>query len=152
MQFLDKSRREQLLTEAAALPRLRTHELWHADHSDGVQRLILAAHPGTYFAPHCHAEQWEILTLLTGCLDLLLFATDGTVTQRHKLQAGDTVQMPAGTLHTMIIQEPVCLFEVKPGPFRPSCFVPWAPQENSAEVPEYQNWLQQASVGEKYGG
>jgi len=152
MEILDKTLREKLLTEAASLSRLRTHELWHADHSDGVQRLILAAHPGTYIAPHCHPEQWEILTLLTGSLALLTFASDGTVTARYLLQAGDAMQMPAGTLHTLLIQEPVCLFEVKPGPFRPSSFAPWAPQENSPEVPEYQNWLQQASVGEKYGG
>lgn len=152
MHLLDKSRREQLLTEAAALPRLRTHELWHADHSDGVQRLVLAAHPGTYFPPHSHPEQWEILTMLTGCLDLLLFASDGAVTQRLKLQAGDTVQMPAGTVHTMIIQQPVCLFEAKPGPFRPSSFASWAPQENSTEVNEFQEWLLHAEVGSRYPG
>lgn len=152
MHMLDQQQREKLLTEAAAQPRLRTHALWHTDHSDGVQRLILAAHPGTYIAPHCHPEQWEILTLLTGSMELLTFTADGTVTERYQLQAGDAMQMPAGTLHTLLILEPVCLFEVKLGPFRPSSFAPWAPQENSAEVPDFQLWLQQASVGEKYGG
>ena len=152
MHILDLERRLTLLTEAAALPRLRTHELWHADHSDGVQRLVLAAHPGSYIAPHSHSEQWEILTLLHGRITLLTFSDDGIVLGRYGLQAGDAMELPAGTLHTLIIQEPVCLFEAKPGPFRPSSFASWAPQENTPKVSEFQEWLVSAQIGNCYQG
>ena len=152
MPILDLERRLTLLTEAAALPRLRTHELWHADHSDGVQRLVLAAHPGSYIAPHSHPEQWEILTVLHGQVALLTFSDDGMVLERYGLQAGDAMELPAGTVHTLLIKEPLCLFEAKPGPFRPSCFAPWAPQENTPEVCEFQEWLVTAKVGSHYPG
>ena len=152
MPILDLERRLTLLTEAAALPRLRTHELWHTDHSDGVQRLVLAAHPGSYIAPHSHAEQWEVLTQLHGHIELLIFCDDGVLQRRQTLQTGDVIELPAGTYHTLLIKEPACLFEAKPGPFRPSCFAPWAPQENTPEVCEFQDWLVTADIGSRYPG
>ena len=147
MKQFDHALALQLLAEAAHAPRLRTHRLWHQDHQDTVQRLLLAAQPGSYVAAHQHSEQWECLLPLYGEVELLSFDKQGTLLTRRTLTPGDALEMPPATIHTLIFNQPCCLFEVKPGPFAPILFADWAPKEGDADVADFQAWLQRAQPG-----
>ena len=150
MKQCDHALSQQLLAEAANSPRLRSHQLWHQDHQDTVQRMLLAAQPGSYVAAHQHTQQWECLIPVYGEVEWLRFNEQGTLLERRRLTPGDVLEMPAATIHTLVFNQPCCLFEVKPGPFAPSQFAEWAPQEGQAGVAEIQAWLTLAKPGERY--
>lgn len=150
MKQFDHALAQQLLAEAAQAPRLRTHQLWHQDHQDQVQRLLLAAQPGSYVAAHQHDEQWECLIPLYGELEWLHLDEEGMLLTRRELRPGEVLEIPPATIHTLIFNEPCCLFELKPGPFAPSRFAEWSPKEGETAVPAFQAWLQRAKPGERY--
>lgn len=136
-----------LLALAQAKPRLRSHQLWHSDHQDRVQRLVVAAQPGTYFRPHVHLGQWELLQPLFGEGDLLTLDEQGVVMTRQTLTVGQVLELPAGLIHTLSVQQPFCFFEVKPGPFVEAQIPAWSPQEISPQATLARDWLQQATPG-----
>ena len=72
----------ELLTEAAESTRRRSHLLLHANHQDQVQRLLIALEADSYIQPHMHSEQWEMLILLRGQLDVLIFGPEAEIIQR----------------------------------------------------------------------
>jgi cupin fold WbuC family metalloprotein len=153
---LDPVGLQALCREAAEAPRRRTHQLWHLDHADGVQRLAMALQPGTYVRPHRHADppKWETLLLVRGRVALLTFADDGTVLECVELSHGDgsaVVETPAATWHSLVAVEPdSVLFEFKQGPFAPSGFAAWAPAEDSAGAADIVAWLRDARSGDRY--
>ena len=64
-------------------------------HTDGRFTLITDVAPaGWSLPPHRHANESETITIVSGAL---WFEVDG---ERSELHAGDTVHVPAGTLHT----------------------------------------------------
>jgi cupin fold WbuC family metalloprotein len=124
-----------LFREAEISPRKRAHLLLHRDHADQVQRLPIACCVGTYFRPHYHPEQWELMSLLQGNADVITFNADANVLRRCSMQHGPVAQIRQNVLHTIIITAPrTLLLEAKPGPFRPPQFPPWSPEENSQEA------------------
>jgi cupin fold WbuC family metalloprotein len=147
MKIIDNGVCQQLLAVALASPRRRTHQLWHSDHQDRVQRLVVAAQPGTYFRPHVHSGQWELLQPLFGEGDLLTLDAQGVVMTRQTLTVGQVLELPAGLIHTLSVQQPFCFFEVKPGPFAEAQIPAWAPQETSPQAALARDWLQQATPG-----
>jgi cupin fold WbuC family metalloprotein len=70
-QIIDHLKVAELVRQAEASERKRSHLLLHAGHDDQVQRLLIALQPGTYVRPHHHSEQWEMLILLSGRAHLL---------------------------------------------------------------------------------
>lgn len=147
MKIIDDGVCQQLLAVALASPRRRTHQLWHSDHQDRVQRLVVAAQPGTYFRPHVHSGQWELLQPLFGEGDLLTLDAQGVVMTRQTLTVGQVLELPAGLIHTLSVQQPFCFFEVKPGPFVEAQIPAWSPQETSTQAALARDWLQQATPG-----
>lgn len=147
MKIIDDGVCQQLLAVALASPRRRTHQLWHSDHQDRVQRLVVAAQPGTYFRPHVHSGQWELLQPLFGEGDLLTLDAQGVVMTRQTLTVGQVIELPAGLIHTLSVQQPFCFFEVKPGPFVEAQIPAWSPQETSTQAALARDWLQQATPG-----
>jgi cupin fold WbuC family metalloprotein len=141
-----------LLLESRASARRRAHLLLHAGHDDQVQRLLIALQPGTYVRPHQHSEQWEMLTLHRGRADILAFAEDGTVRERHVLQAASPViQIPMGTWHGAVALEPdTIVMEVKPGPYRANEFARWSLEENTAGITQFVQWLETAAPGGRW--
>jgi cupin fold WbuC family metalloprotein len=156
MKRLSQVELQSLCREAAQVPRRRTHQLWHLDHADGVQRLAMALQPGTYVRPHRHADppKWEALALLQGQVSLLTFDVDGAVLERLELShAGGcvVVETPAGTWHSLVVVEAdSVLFEFKQGPFAPSEFAAWAPAEDSPAAADVASWLRSARPGARY--
>jgi cupin fold WbuC family metalloprotein len=106
--------------------------LLHRAHADQVQRLLIACCVDTYVRPHYHPDQWELMSLIHGNADVITFENNGCIAQRDSMERTPVVQIAQNVLHTIIITAPrTLLLEVKPGPFRPPEFPPWAPEENS---------------------
>lgn len=158
MKRLDTESLRALCTQAADSPRQRTHALWHADHGDAVQRLVMAMQPGTYVRPHRHADpdKWETLLALRGRVVLMTFDDGGVVTGRIELAPGagsQVVELPAATWHTLVaLERDSVLFEFKPGPYAPQEFAAWAPAEGDAAAAATEVWLKSAAPGARFAG
>lgn len=142
-----------LTEEAAASPRLRSHLLMHDGHDDQVQRLLIAAQPGTYVRPHLHSQSWELLALLRGAGKLFLFTADGTLDSVTDMHTGEAalVQVAPGMPHGFAVTGPdTVLMEVKPGPYRPNEFLDWTPEEGTAEAVDFVRWSLAARAGDNW--
>jgi len=143
-----------LLAEAEASPRRRSHLLLHAGHDDQVQRLLIALQPGSYVRPHQHSQQWEMLVLHRGRLDVLAFTPDGALAARHRLdRSAPVIQIPLKTWHAGVALEAgTIVLEVKPGPYRPNEFADWAPEEGTPAATDLVSWLECAAPGTRWHG
>lgn len=150
MTQLDPRRLAELFAQADASPRRRSHLLLHDGHHDQVQRLVIALRPGTYVRAHRHSEQWEVLTLIQGRMDLLFFTEDGVLSERIPMGSGLTtlVQIPPGQVHcAVVIDDRTVILEVKPGPFRANEFEAWSPEEGSSDAAGFVDWALRAEPG-----
>lgn len=144
-----------LRAEAVASPRRRKNFNLHASPDDPIQRLCNAFEPGTYVRPHRHGtDVWELFLVLGGRAAVLIFDNAGCVTERTELQAsGETqaVELPPGVWHSLVALAPnTVLFEVKPGPYRPTGendFAAWAPKEGALGADAFVEWMAHAAVG-----
>jgi cupin fold WbuC family metalloprotein len=141
-----------LLEAATASRRKRSHLLLHADQQDQVQRLLIALEPESYVRPHVHGEQWEMIVLLRGRFDFLIFDPQAELLQRLAMSiASPVVQIPRGTWHSGVALAPETLvLEIKPGPYRPNEFAPWAPEEGEPASGAFVHWAAGARVGSKW--
>ena len=116
---VDADRLTAMCQEASASPRRRAHILLHADHRDQVQRLLIAVEPDSSVRAHRHSEQWEMLVLLQGQLDVLSLSDEGQVRQRVELTpASPVVHIPMGLPHCAVARASgTVVMEVKPGPY-----------------------------------
>ena len=153
MQPVTEAQIAALLADSRSSPRRRAHLLLHAGHHDQVQRLLITLQPGTYVRPHQHSQQWEMLTLNRGTLDMLAFDESGMLRERHRLTpAAPVIQIPPGTWHGGVVVEPdTVVMEVKPGPYRVNEFAEWAPEENAADAAALVRWLEEAETGAAWG-
>ena len=156
---LDNKLFDRLLSVAGSNPRKRVHYNIHQNHSEPVQRLLIALKSGTYIRPHCHfdVENWEMIIALQGMVVMLIFNLDGTVENRLELSpvASDIgVELKPGTWHMLFpANSEAVILEVKQGPFRPkqkSDFAVWSPEENSEEVEKFLAWAKYAVVGDEF--
>lgn len=161
MKRIDRDSLRDLSARAAGAPRRRANLNLHASHDESVQRLLNALEPGTYVRPHRHdgAGHWELLALLSGAVEVLVFDDHGRVTARFELEAGGAlpvVELPGDTWHTLAAPRPgTVLLEVKAGPYVPGTgtrFADWAPPEAEAGAARLEQWLRAARVGERYVG
>jgi len=145
--FLDVGVLDALSTEARSRPRRRANGNLHAM-EDPVHRLLNAVEPGTYIRPHrhLHPPKDETYLVVRGALGLVLFDASGAVaaTRRLSAAAGEAfgVDLPARVLHTVVaLEEGTVFFEVKAGPYAPSCgddVPPWAPAEGEPAATAYE--------------
>ena len=105
-----------LLQAATASTRKRSHLLLHADQQDQVQRLLIALEPESFVRPHVHGEQWEMIVLLRGRFDFLIFDPQAELVQRLAMSiASPVVQIPRGTWHSGVVLAPETLvLEISP--------------------------------------
>jgi cupin fold WbuC family metalloprotein len=152
--LIDDLQLDELTREAGLSSRKRSHRLLHAGVDDPVQRLLIGAQPGTYVRPHQHTEQWEMLTLLRGSLDVLIMDQNTRLLQRHNINGSSRlVVIPMSAWHSCVVRESdTVVLEVKPGPSRPNEFGPWAPEEGAASVPSFVDWLRDVKLGETWHG
>lgn len=154
--FIDSAAIDDLVARARVSPRRRLNLNLHTDLSDPIQRLLNAGEPGTYVRAHRHAaEHWEVFAVLRGQIDVLIFAGDGTVTQRLALrERGGLVEIPGGTWHGLTFMAPGSVaIEVKPGPYIAQSdkeFARWAPREEDPVAAQCEKWLASAGIGERW--
>lgn len=156
IKVIDRNMLETLRGKAGDSPRKRTNHNLHAGPDDPVQRLFIAAEPGSYFRPNRHVapDTWEIIVVLRGSYVLLVFDEAGIVRERFVLSAGGDVagvEIPPRTWHTLAVLEPGSIFfEVKQGPYHPVAekdFVAWAPPEGSPDAARFEAWFRSADIG-----
>lgn len=145
-ELVDAVRLDALCEAARMSPRGRAHLLLHSGHQDQVQRLLIAVEPSTYVRAHKHSEQWEMLVLLRGQVDILLLSDDAELRQRIALRAATPViQIPMQQCHCAVSLEPgSVVMEIKPGPYRPNEFMAWAPDEDSPAAGTFLAWARSA--------
>lgn len=151
--FADLSRK------ASQSARKRSHHNFHKRHGEPVQRLCIALDRGTYVRPHKHPEanKWELLLVLKGALEMLIFNHAGEVLTRLYLSSDGPdrgVEIPANTWHTVFpLEDGSVIIEVKEGPYTPLTpdrFAGWAPEEGSEEVAAFLDWARLARPGDRY--
>jgi cupin fold WbuC family metalloprotein len=143
-----------LTAQAQLNPRKRQYRNIHENFKEPCQRLFNAIEPGSYICPHRHATdpRAELLIALRGSMALMIFDTEGKVTEVVRFgtdKSGDRlalgVEIPANTWHTVIaLESGSILLEVKAGPFdpnQPKDLATWAPEEGSAAASDYLNQL-----------
>lgn len=152
--LVEAARLDDLAETARNSPRGRAHLLLHAGHQDVVQRLLIALEPRTYVRAHKHSEQWEMLILLRGQVDILLLNDDATLSQRlHVSAMAPVIQIPLMRCHSAVSMEPgSVLMEVKPGPFRANEFMDWAPEEGGLLAGAFLDWIRGAGTGAAWSG
>lgn len=146
IRFIDQALMNELSAEAAASPRLRKNRNFHPGDDYPAHRLLNAAEPDTYIAPHCHLDpaKDETLVLLRGRMGVVIFdATGKVVLSRLMVAGGDCqgVDIPHGTWHTFVSMESgTVIIEAKAGPYRSVSEgekASWAPAENDPAAVGY---------------
>lgn len=113
---------DDLLEQAANSERKRTTFDARTSSSDNSQRAINAMIPGTVVPIHRHCKTSETFSVLRGKLTSILFDDNGNETARFELgpSTGNLmVMIPAGTWHTVEVNEPCVIFEAKDGAYEP---------------------------------
>lgn len=150
-QHVGERQLEELLQDAAASARRRSHILLHPNHQDQVQRLLIGLEPDSYIRPHVHSEQWEMLVLLRGRLDVLIFGPQAELVQRLAMNvAAPVVQIPRGTFHGAVALSESVVMEVKPGPYRANEFAEWAPEEGNTAATAFVSWAAEGRLGSRW--
>ncbi|TDR82632.1 WbuC family cupin fold metalloprotein [Paludibacterium purpuratum] len=158
MKSLKRADLSALSAQAAAAPRLRAHQNFHAELADPIQRLAIAMEPGTYVRPHRHRHTFELLMPLSGTFDLIQFDDDGSVCRRVRLGGEGLAlcEQTAGSWHSVIALEPgSVIFEVKHGPYMPlgaDDIAAWSPAEGEPGVAAMMAFLARAQAGERFAG
>ena len=158
MKLLPHALLEELAARAAASPRRRAHYNIPAAPEDLVQRFIVMALQDSYFRPHRHAARAELALILEGDVELVTFDERGALTARSPVgghSASLAYETPPAAWHTVLVSSARAAFlEIKQGPYDPatsSQFAQWAPAEGDASVAAFQQWLQSAGVGDRWG-
>ena len=146
----------ELLSRAAASPRKRMNLNLHAELTDPIGRFLNAGITGTYVRPHRHRiGKWELVSVLQGKFDLVIFTSDGVVKNRVALssEGASVAEIPGGDWHSVVFHAPAAVvLEVKAGPYEPRLdkeFASWAPSEDDPAAALFVTWLETAAPGER---
>ncbi len=148
-----------LVAQAAVAPRKRMNLNLHETPTDPTNRFLNAAVAGSYVRPHRHpVGKWELLNVLQGSLDVVIFTSDGKVESRFALgtNSASLIEIYGGEWHTVLFHPPAAVvLEVKPGPYEPQLdteFATWAPAESDQATSLFLTWLESAAPGEIWPG
>jgi len=157
MKIVNKKTVSDLLLRAAASPRKRMSHNLHTEMIDPINRFVNAGIAGTYIRPHRHRiGKWELVSVLQGGVDCVLFTESGTVQSRLAIGSENiaVAEIPGGAWHSFVFQKPsAVMLEVKPGPYEPRDdkeFAEWAPLEGDPNVTSFVSWLEKAELGERW--
>ena len=146
---------DDLVMKARSVPRMRINHNVHEVPEDPVQRLFVAAEPGSYFRPHRHPDKGELALAIRGLFDVVVFDDAGQVTQRITIGAdAETIgfDMPPNLWHSWVpLMKGSVFFEVKQGPYDPltiSEFAPWSVEEGSPGAADYALKIKNAGIGD----
>lgn len=121
--IFDEQLLERLLGEAALSSRHRQNFDLRTSSEDTSQRMLNAVLPGTQVPIHRHPHSTEVVFILKGCIDEILYNEQGKECGRYRLNANDEgargCVVAAGAWHTIQVYEPSVIFEAKDGAFSP---------------------------------
>lgn len=117
---LDQTLYSQLLEQAKGNPRLRHAMDLRTTDKNQSQRLLNALIPGTQVPIQRHPTTAETAIILYGHIDEIYYDNEGNEIERHKLTVGDGLQIPVGQFHTVEVNEPSILLEIKDGAYAPA--------------------------------
>lgn len=120
--IIDNKFLDNLLEQAASSERKRTTFDARTTSADNSQRAINAMMPGTIVPIHRHRKTSETFSVLKGRLTSILFDDNGNETARFELGPSTgtpMIMIPAGTWHTVEVNEPCVIFEAKDGAYEP---------------------------------
>jgi cupin fold WbuC family metalloprotein len=127
----------------------------HAEQTDSVSRFLNAGIAGTCVRPHRHRiDRWELVTVLQGRFDVVIFTSNGVVKRRVVLglQGASVAEIAGGEWHSVVFQAPAAVvLEVKAGPYEPRLdkeFASWAPTEDDPAAARFVSWLETAAPGD----
>ena len=157
MKTVDNKMISDLLLRAAASPRKRINHNLHTELIDPINRFVNAGIASTYVRPHRHSlGKWELVSVLQGGVDLVLFTENGAVKSRLSIGSENiaVAEIPGGTWHSFVFRKPsAVMLEVKPGPYEAQNdkeFAEWAPPEDHPSVTSFVRWLGKARPGERW--
>lgn len=155
LHLLDARMIDDLVARARVAPRRRQNLNLHPRLDDPIQRFLNAGEPGSYIRPHRHRSgRWELVTVLRGQVDALLFDADGRVTRRQVLRPGEGIEIPGGTWHSFVFGASGSVaLEIKPGPYDAALdkqFAAWAPAEGDATANDCARWLASTPSGARW--
>ena len=119
---IDEALLEELLTKAAAAPRLRMSHDLRTTPEDQSQRILNALIPGTVLPIHRHTTSAETVILLKGRMDEVLYNENKEEIGRICLNPKTGcygAQIPQGAWHSVEVLEPSVIVEVKDGAYQP---------------------------------
>ncbi|MBF0121130.1 MAG: WbuC family cupin fold metalloprotein [Desulfobacterales bacterium] len=155
MKFITKKLIDDLVLKSGESHRRRMNINFHENHSELVQRMIVATKIDTYFRPHKHINKSEFALVIRGYYDLLLFDDCGNVMQRATVGMrceNIGFEIEPGVWHTWLPrEEDSVFFEVKQGPYVPETaieFAAWSPSEGTGETVDFLKKLKSVKVGE----
>lgn len=156
MKLISTTLLDELAAKAATAPRRRAHHNLHTSSNDLVQRFIVVALRGSYVRPHRHWTRSELVTVIRGQFEIILFDDGGQITERRVIGESTpniAYELPQGTLHTLLpLTDGAAFLEVKEGPYDATTgaeFAPWAPVEGSPGIAQFQSWVNTAPVGSR---
>jgi cupin fold WbuC family metalloprotein len=127
----------------------------HKSYADPVQRVLMAAEWSTYVGPHRHPDKpWEMMVLLEGEIDVLLFDDAGVLRERYELRADGrrVIEYAADHFHAAVVGSPgAVVMEVKEGPYEPTTakLLPdWAPEEGTPDAPDFREVMRELTPGQ----
>jgi cupin fold WbuC family metalloprotein len=103
----------ELLSRAGAATRKRMNLNFHSEPTDPICRFLNAGIAGTYVRPHRHRiGKWELVSVIQGKFDLVIFTSDGVVKSRVALSSerANVAEIPAGSGTAPFFAHPRQLF------------------------------------------
>lgn len=120
--ILDDKLIEKVTAQAEASPRLRMNFNLHESLDAKAQRLINVLLPGTVLPIHRHRHTAETYVLLRGRMSVVFYNDKGKETGRFLLDpstGNHGVHIPKDQWHTVEVEQPSAILEVKDGPYAP---------------------------------
>ncbi len=112
-----------LREEAIASPRLRMNRDMRDTPEDTSQRMLNSVEPGTVIPIHRHLTTSEVLCLLRGKIDVILYNDDGSELSRTRLDPSIghyAFRIPLGAWHSVqSFESGSVFFEAKNGQYHP---------------------------------
>lgn len=114
---------DSLLKQASGSERLRAAYDLRTSGDDGSQRMLNALLPGTVVPVHRHPATVETVMVVRGSLIEVFYDDQGMETARFPLSPASGlygIQIPSGQWHTVIVNEPCVILEIKDGRYAPA--------------------------------
>ncbi|TGZ32615.1 hypothetical protein EQ875_03850 [Photobacterium damselae subsp. damselae] len=123
MKIVDQELINNLYIAADKSDRKRSHHLLHLSHQDKVQRLLIAMIRESFVEPHYHEQkhQWELFQVLEGTVEMCIYDSALTVTEKYLLGGEGNISMveiEPNDIHSVrCVSDKALLLEIKEGPF-----------------------------------